>query len=246
MNFLHHLKGALVPIPALEDAASGLGFVNWLPDDDRVIRRVPLMLNLNGQIEPSLAVETLRVAQGARSYVVKSATVFGNTAGKSAGVEAIKVGNVVVPVQADGELRVWFAKSDPRRSIPAWKVLQPNPDLSDLAGKIVFVGTSASLLSDIVATPLNPSTPGVEVHAQLLEQILSGLTLQRPDWARGAELVVSAVLSLAFAAILPFVAVYWTALFGFAATTSFAYLSWFAFTRHGILIDPAGYARPPI
>jgi len=69
----------------------------------------------------------------------------------------------------------------------------------------VFVGASATLLSDIVATPLNPSTPGVEAHAQLTEQILSGVTLQRPDWAPGAELVVGAALSLAVAAILPFI-----------------------------------------
>ncbi len=172
------------------------GFLNWLPDNDRVVRRVPLLLDLNGQIQPSLAMETLRVAQGATGYLVKSAAEFGQTSGKSAGVEAIKVGDVVVPVQADGELRVWFAKSDPRRSIPAWKVLQPDADLSDLAGKLVFVGSSASLLSDIVATPLDPSTPGVEAHAQLIEQILSGVTLQRPDWAPGAELVAGAALSL--------------------------------------------------
>ena len=144
---------------------------------------MPLLLDVNGQIQPSLALETLRVAQGAPGYIVKSTTAFGNTAGKSAGVEAIKVGDVVVPVQADGELRVWFAKSDPRRSIPAWKVLQPDADLSDLAGKIVFVGASATMLNDIVATPLDPSTPGVEAHAQLIEQILSGVTLERPDWA---------------------------------------------------------------
>ncbi len=82
-------------------------------------------------------------------------------------IDSIKDGDVVVPLQADGQLRVWFAKSDPRRSIPAWKVLQPDADLSDLAGKLVLLGASASLLSDIVATPLDPSTPGVEAHAQL-------------------------------------------------------------------------------
>jgi len=204
-EFVNHLKGALPPIPALADAASGLGFLNWLPDNDRVVRRVPLLLDLNDQIQPSLAMETVRVAQGATGYVVKSAGEFGQTSGKSVGVEAIKVGDVVVPVQADGQLRVWFANSDPRRSIPAWKVLQRDADLSDLAGKIVFVGASATLLSDIVATPLDPSTPGVEAHAQLTEQILSGVTLQRPDWAPGAELVVGAALSLAVAAILPFI-----------------------------------------
>ena len=60
-------SGVLVPIPDFAKAAAGLGFLNWLPDDDRVVRRVPLLLDVNGQIQPSLAVETLRVAQGASS-----------------------------------------------------------------------------------------------------------------------------------------------------------------------------------
>ena len=162
------------------------------PDNDRVVRRVPLLLDVNGQLQPSLALETLRVAQGASGYVVKSTTAYGSTAGKSEVIDSIKDGDVVVPLQADGQLRVWWAKSDPRRSIPAWKVLQPDADLSDLAGKLVLIGASASLLVDIVATPLDPSTPGVEAHAQLLEQILSGVTLERPDWAPGAESLVGA------------------------------------------------------
>ena len=171
-SFIKDFSGVLVPIPALADAAAGLGFLNWLPDNDRVIRKVPLLLDVNGQIQPSLAIETLRVAQGASSFVVKSTTDYGSTAGKSTVLEAVKDGDVVIPVQANGELRVWFGKSDPRRSIPAWKVLQNGADLSDLAGKMIFIGASASMLNDIVATPLDPSTPGVEAHAQLVEQIL--------------------------------------------------------------------------
>ena len=216
-SLLAHLNGALAPIPVLAEAASGLGFLNWLPDNDRVVRQVPLLLDINDQIQPSLAMETLRVAQGASSYVVKSANAFGASSGASNQVEAIKVGDLVVPTQAGGDLRVWFARSDPRRSIPAWKALEPGADLSDLAGKMVFVGASASLLADIVATPLNPSTPGVEAHAQLVEQILSGVTLVRPDWAPGAELIASAALSLALAALLPFVPFYWTAFLGLVA-----------------------------
>ncbi|HTR14586.1 MAG TPA: adenylate/guanylate cyclase domain-containing protein [Roseiarcus sp.] len=237
-QYLTHFVGALPPIPELADATSGLGFLNWLPDDDRVVRRVPLIIDLNGQIQPSLAMEALRVAQGASGYVVKSTTAYGKTSGKTEGVEAIKDGQIVIPVQADGELRVWFAKSDPRRSIPAWKVLQPDADLSDLEGKVVFVGASASLLGDIVATPLDPSTPGVEAHAQLIEQILSGVTLQRPDWARGLELIVGGALALILAGLLPFVPIYWTALLGFLATAAICGVSWYAFTRNGILLDP--------
>ena len=237
-SFINDFRGVLVPIPALADAAAGLGFLNWLPDNDRVIRKVPLLLDVNGQIQPSLAIETLRVAQGASSFVVKSTTDYGSTAGKSTVLEAVKDGDVVIPVQANGELRLWFAKSDPRRSIPAWKVLQNSADLADLAGKLIFIGASASMLNDIVATPLDPSTPGVEAHAQLIEQILSGVTLQRPDWAPGAELVAGAALSLVLAALLPFISVFWTALLGFVATAVMACVSWTTFTREGVLLDP--------
>ena len=106
--------------------------------------------------------------------MVKSAGQFGQPSNTSVGVEAIKVADLVIHSQADANLRVWFSDLDPRRSIPAWKVLQPDADLSDLTGKLVFIGASASLLEDIVATPLSPSTPGVEAHAELVEQILSG------------------------------------------------------------------------
>jgi adenylate cyclase len=235
---LTHLNGALAPIPALTDAAAGLGFLNWLPDNDRVVRTVPLLLDINGQIQPSLAMETLRVAQGASGFVVKSTDAYGASSGKSTTVDAIKVGDLVVPTQGGGDLRVWFASADPRRTLPAWKALEAGADLSDLGGKLVFVGASAVGLSDIIATPLDPSTPGVEAHAQLVEQILSGVTLERPDWAPGAELVAGGALSLALAALVPFLPIYWTAALGLAAVAALGYVSWNAFTQHGVLFDP--------
>jgi len=93
-------------------------------------------------------------------------------------------------------------------------------------------------MSDVVATPLNPSTPGVEAHAELLEQILSGVTLVRPDWAAGAELLAGAALSLALVLALPFIPIYWTMLFGLLADCLVGYLSWNAFSQHGILFNP--------
>ena len=86
-DLVSHFKGVLAPISDLAQASSGLGFLNWLPDNDRVVRRVPLLLDINGQIQPSLALETLRVAQGASGYVVKSTTAYGSTAGKSEVIE---------------------------------------------------------------------------------------------------------------------------------------------------------------
>jgi adenylate cyclase len=237
--YLPHFSGAIAPLPSLMESAAGIGFLNWLPDSDRVIRRVPLLLFANGQFQPSLALESLRVAQGASTYIVKSANAGEQTAlGGAEGVTAIKVGDIAVPTQSAADIRIYFAKSDARRSIPAWKAFDEHADLSDLAGKIVIVGASASLLSDVIATPLNPSTPGVEAHAQLLEQILSGVNLLRPDWAPGVEAVAGTLLMLALIAAAPFVPVYWSALLGALAVCALAAASWLAYTRHGVLLDP--------
>jgi adenylate cyclase len=237
--YLPHFSGALAPLPILMESAAGVGFMNWSPDSDRVIRRVPLLLFANGQFQPSLALEALRVAQGASTYIVKSANAGEQTAlGGAEGVTAIKVGDVAVTTQSAADIRIYFAKSDSRRSIPAWKLFDEHADLSDLAGKIVIVGASASLLSDVIATPLNPSTPGVEAQAQLLEQVLSGVTLLRPDWAPGVEFVAGTLLMLALIAAAPFVPVYWSALLGGLAVCALALASWLAFTRHGVLLDP--------
>jgi adenylate cyclase len=200
---------------------------------------VPLILNVNGALQPSLAMEALRVAQGASTYIVKSLNASGETAfGQEYGVVAIRNGDLTVPTDAGGDIRVYFAQADARRSIPAWKALDPKADLSDLRGKIVFFGASAALLSDIVATPLSPAMPGVEAHAQIVEQLLSGQTLTRPDWAPSAEWMATAVICATLVATTWFLGPYLAALAYGAVLVAIVAVSWFAFARHGLLIEP--------
>ncbi len=226
-----HLSGVLPPLPVLAKSAAGIGFVNWQADADRVVRRVPLMIEVNGHVQPSFAIESLRIAQAASTYLIKA-----DDAGD--GVGAIKVGDVVLPTQRAGDIRAYFAEPDASLSLPAWKLFTPDVDLSEFAGKIVLVGASASLLSDDVATPLNPSTPGVEAQAQLIEQIVAGDELLRPDWARGAELAIAAALSLALVILTPLLSALSSAIFGAFAVAAMAGASWLAFSRYGVLLDP--------
>ena len=116
--YLGHLSGVLAPRPMLMESAAGIGFMNWQPDSDRIIRRVPLLLDVNGEPQPSIVIESLRVAQGASNYLVKSSNASGDS---GFGVSAIKVGDIVIPTQPAADIRVYFAKSDERRSVPAWK-----------------------------------------------------------------------------------------------------------------------------
>ncbi len=238
-KFLTPSPGALAPLSELAQHAAGVGFLNWRPDSDRVVRRVPLILNVDGSLHPSLAMEALRVAQGASTYVVKSSNASGETAfGEVYGVLAIRNGDLTIDTDPAGDIRVYFARPDPRRSIPAWKVFEPGADLSSLRGAIVFVGASAALLSDIVATPLSPAMPGVEAHAQIVEQLLSGQTLRRPDWAPSAEWIATAFICAALVATTWILAPYLAALVFAAVVGAIVAVSWFAFSRHGVLIEP--------
>jgi adenylate cyclase len=150
-SLLAHLNGALAPIPVLVEAASGLGFLNWLPDNDRVVRQVPLLLDINDQIQPSLAMETLRVAQGASSYVVKSANAFGASSGVSNQVEAIKVGDVIVPTQAGGDLRVWFAGPIP--AVPFQPGKPSSPGLISRISPAIWFLSARALLGFPISSP---------------------------------------------------------------------------------------------
>ena len=238
-HFLTPSPGALAPLSQLAQHAAGVGFLNWRPDSDRVVRRVPLILNVDGSLHPSLAMEALRIAQGASTYIVKSSNASGETAfGEVYGVLQVRNGNLTIDTDPSGEIRVYFARPDPRRSIPAWKVLAPDADLSDLKGTIVFVGASAATLTDIVATPLSPVMPGVEAHAQIVEQILSGETLRRPDWGPAAEWMATAVICAALVATTWALAPQFAALVFAAVIGAIVAVSWFAFSRGGVLLEP--------
>jgi adenylate cyclase len=237
--FVPQTTAILSPIKSLVANAGGVGFVNWRPDADRVVRNVPLLYVVNNHWIASLALETLRVAQGASTYAIKAAGGDRDVSlGSSRGVAAIKVGDVVVPTQADGAIRAYFAVNEPRLAIPAWKALDSASDLSDFNGKIVVIGASAAMLADLVATPLNPSTPGVEAEAQVIEQLIDGVALLRPDWAYGAELLAATLVSAALAVAVPATSVMASALLGAGAVALMAAAAWFAFVLGGLLLDP--------
>jgi adenylate cyclase len=229
----------MTPLPAFAAAAAGIGFFNWLPDNDRVVRRVPLVINSNGRLAPSFAIEALRVAQGASSYTIKSSNASGESGfGAHTGMIALRDGDAVAAIGPRGDFRIHFARDDPRLRMAAWKALAPGADLSGFAGAIVLVGPSAQLLYDIVATPLAPEAPGVRQHAEIVGQILAGDALTRPDWAPGAEFLYTVALSLALAVALPFVSTLAGLMLGGVAAAGSLAGSWWAFSRHGLLLDP--------
>lgn len=247
--FVPAFDGGVGPLPVFLEGAAGIGAVNWLPESDQVVRRVPLLVTAGGKLFPSLSLETLRVAQGPGTTVlVRSSGASGILSfGEKTGIDSIKTGEVVLPTDARGELWLKFAPPDPRRTISARDVLTGKTDKPDIEGRFIVIGTSATGLMDLRTTPLAPALPGVEIHAQALEQMISGDHLVRPAWATGAELVFLLVAGLLAALLIArseTVARYIAtsgataaAVLSLAAIAAVVALSWLAY-RRGLLIDP--------
>jgi adenylate cyclase len=124
------------------------------------------------------------------------------------------------------------------RFIPAWKVLQGAVDPDAIGDSIVLIGSTAAGLQDLHATPMAVAMPGVAIHAQVIEQILLGIHLNRPDWAKGAEILLMLGLAALLLLLGSRIGTVWTAVIGTAATVAAFLASWYAFREHRILLDP--------
>ena len=230
---------AVTSLPELEAAAAGNGSVNIIPDKDQVLRQVPVVLRYNNQLFPSLAAEALRVAQGASTIVVKSTD--SNAArdfGEKSGFISVKIGNVVVPTDPDGQFWLYHTGPEPRRIIPAWKVLTADFIPADVAGKIIFVGASADALNDLRASPLHPATAGVEFHAQIIEQIISNQFLARPGLAEDVEITSALVAGILVILVVMRLGAAWGGMVMISLVGLGSVYSWNLFTTQGLLTTP--------
>lgn len=237
--FVPAFPAAVVNLPLLTQKLNGSGFINWIADQDQIIRKLPLLIQVDNAIYPSIAAEGLRLAQGIANYLIVSSGAEGEGAfGKRTGVAKVFIGNATVPTDANGQMWLRFTKTDPRRFISAKSILDGTAPPEDVKGRIILIGTSAAGLLDVRATPLDPAVPGVEAHAQAIEQMLTGDYLVRPDFAAGAEVLASLVMSVLLAwATYRSGAAYGLAI-GLGVLTTVISAAWLAYARLGWLIDP--------
>ena len=229
-----------VNLPMLDEAAHGIGAFNWLADRDQIVRRVALMYRLGSALVPSLAAEALRVAQGASTYVIKAANASGETAfGQSTGLNHIRIGKVEVPTDS---AEVSISNSDTSISRPIFRLGRCWPGKfhrSEIDGRIILIGTSAAGLLDLRATPLDAAIPGIDIHAQVLEHLLTGRFLTRPDYALALEEFVILVFGIILAVLLPRVSAMSAAAIGLFAIGLVVIGAWAAFRYADLLLDPS-------
>jgi adenylate cyclase len=228
MPFLPQFDGALANLPVLEAVASGIGMLVPSQEHDNIIRRVPAMVRIGETIQPTLSLEVLRVATGQKTYVVKT---------DEAGISSVVIAGNEIPTDRQGRIWVHYTPSRSALYISAADILSGKAGAAILNGRLALVGTSALGLQDLRATPLDSAMPGVEVHAQLLETILSGSLLERPNFSVGAELSALAIIGLLVIFLIPRVGALLTLGAGGAVALILTGGAWWLFSEHRLLID---------
>jgi adenylate cyclase len=246
-QFIPQQTGVVKTIDVLEQAAKGNGSVTT-EVESAIVRQVPMLFRLAGQrdedLYPALSIETLRVAQGASTYLVRWSGAQGfESFGERTGVGAIRVGNIAIDTDARGRVALYDTGHLPERFVSARDVLKDTVPAEKIDSHIVFVGTSAVGLKDLRNTPLQSSVPGVEIHAQIVEQILTRNFLERPDYADGAEFLYLAAIGLVFVVLLPRLKAGTMFLVAALFIAIGIAVPWLAFTRIHLLFDPI---YPPV
>ena len=174
--------GIIANIPAVENAAVGVGLVNTLPEVDGVVRRMPMVADSQGKLYPSLAMEVMRVAAGDSTFQVKI---------NKNGVEKMRIPKFG-PITTDSLSRIWID----------WSLRPSKYSLTDLPrdfeGEIVIVGVSAQGLANPVATSLGEMLPQ-DLQASVIGTVIANkdrTAISRPDWADGAEIVFVVAASI--------------------------------------------------
>jgi|TARA_Y100000996_G_scaffold6796_1_gene5851 adenylate cyclase len=164
LNYLYNYQGYISSLDKFNNAAKGLGSISIIDSEDGILRYVPLILNIDEKIIPSLSLETVRLYNKEKSYLIQT---------DQSGIQSIQTRTTNFNINENGLNFVKFKKIPKNTYISASDIYQNNFDQEALKDKIVLIGSSAEGVFDLVKIPTGKIVPGVQVHANIIENILS-------------------------------------------------------------------------
>jgi len=230
-DILGGMERAICPIPVLAANAPGTGFITIAADEDSIYRRAQLLISWNNKFYPNLALASLMQALGSKSLTLKMTPN---------GIESIRFDNkLVIPTDIEGKVRINYrGPAKTFEYISASDVLSGRVAPDYLKGRIAFIGTSASGLKDIRSMPIDPSYPGVETHATIVDNILSEQFIKKPDWTIGAEMTLMILAGIITTLLLMWASAVWMAVPVIGMGLSMWFGSVYLYTKHLYYLSP--------
>lgn len=226
--YLITFDGLLRDLPILERAAAGRGVLTVRTERDGIVRRVPLVMKAGGQMVPAITIEMLRVITNSGAILIRT---------DAAGIRSVAVPGLEIPTDQNGQLWINFSPHDRDRYVSAKDVIDGKVLPDRFAGRLVLIGTSAVGLLDIKATPIDESMPGVEVQAQVLENVLTKTVLAYPNYAVGVELITALVFGTLIVVLAPWVGAMTLLTLGIGVAAALVAGSAYFYVKEGLLFD---------
>jgi adenylate cyclase len=228
-NLVINAFGTILNLPVIQENSYSSGFFNNVPDESGVVRSVPLIIKYDQQIYPSLALEIIRVISDIKKVFINY---------DENGVSDIQVGDFKIPTDRYGRAIVNFRGGVKNfKYISAVDILNNNFDPKDIEGKIAIVGTSAAGLLDLRATPFESVYPGVEVHANVIDNILTREYIQKPSWIDGVNILHIFLLSLLIIMLIAYLPLYIALTFITLITIGDLYLIFETLFTYGLILN---------
>jgi len=232
--------------------AAGAGHFNPVVDFDGVVRRVPMIAELDGAYYEALSLAMVRAILG-EPKVEAGFAAQGLLQKGYAGLEWLRAGPLTIPVDETASALVPYR--GPKGSFPYVSladVVSGKAKPEQLKGRVALVGTTAPGLLDLRSTPVGSVYPGVEIHANLIAGMLDrlGVTLgdtphrpvyipEKPAYMLGAEVVMLAVVGLALAVLVPLLSALWATVAGVVGLLLVSGLSLGAWTQAAVVLPVA-------
>jgi adenylate cyclase len=239
-------------LAAFTQNAASAGHFNPVVDFDGVVRRVPMIAELDGAYYEALSLAMVRTILG-QPKVEAGFAAQGLLQKGYAGLEWLKAGPLTIPVDETASALVPYR--GPKGSFPYVSLAdvvfgRVNPE--QLKGRVALVGTTAPGLLDLRSTPVGNVYPGVEIHANLIAGMLDrlGVTLsdaphrptyipEKPAYMLGAEVVMLGVVGLALAVLVPLLSALWATVAGLAGLLLVSGLSLGVWTQAAVVLPIA-------
>lgn len=186
-NYVYNYKYSLGSIPILEKNSKGLGSINYITQSDAVVRSLPLIMVFNDKLFPSFGLEMIRIGEKKRSIITNL---------NDNGIKNISIKPYVFNTDKNSLIWVKYNRSINNNYISAEKVFDNNFDNNYFKDKYVLIGASAKGLFDTVKIPTGETVPGVQVHANVIDNLLKNNFLKRNDKIFIFELIVSILISI--------------------------------------------------
>ena len=164
LDYLYSYQGHISSLENFNNAAKGLGSISIIDSEDGILRYVPLILNISKKLTPSLSLEAIRLHNKEKSYLIET---------DQSGVQQIKTRSTNFETNENGLKFIKFKKFSENGLISASDIYQNNFNQNIVNNKIVLIGSSAEGVFDLVKIPTGDIIPGVQVHANIIENILS-------------------------------------------------------------------------